>query len=212
MEKIYFSATENTICLSNVCEHKIPCKASGWMKNGRNHGETGEKSEKRRRGSLHRSDGTEQAEHDRIAFAYLGNEEDVADAMQETILSAFEKLDTLRRAEYFRTWLIRILINQCIAMRRHRSRTVPMNEAEEASQFYDFSTDLEFNDLLKTLPEDSRLIFQMYYGEQFSIGEIAQLLHMKENTVKSKIHRGREHLRSQMGVGKENSHDKQSVD
>ena len=90
-------------------------------------------------------------------------------------------------------------------MRRHRSRTVPMNEAEEASQFYDFSTDLEFNDLLKTLPEDSRLIFQMYYGEQFSIGEIAQLLHMKENTVKSKIHRGREHLRSQMGVGKENS-------
>ena len=139
----------------------------------------------------------------RIAFAYLGNEEDVADAMQETILSAFEKLDTLRRAEYFRTWLIRILINQCIAMRRHRSRTVPMNEAEEASQF---------NDLLKTLPEDSRLIFQMYYGEQFSIGEIAQLLHMKENTVKSKIHRGREHLRSQMGVGKENSHDKQSVD
>lgn len=56
----------------------------------------------------------------RIAFAYLGNEEDVADAMQESILSAFEKLDTLRRAEYFRTWLIRILINQCIAMRRHR--------------------------------------------------------------------------------------------
>ena len=148
----------------------------------------------------------------RIAFAYLGNEEDVADAMQETILSAFEKLDTLRRTEYFRTWLIRILINQCIAMRRHRSRTVPMNEAEEASQFYDFSTNLEFNDLLKTLPEDSWLIFQMYYGEQFSIGEIAQLLHMKENTVKSKIHRGREHLRSQMGVGKENSHDKQSVD
>ena len=128
------------------------------------------------------------------------------------IISAFEKLDTLRRAEYFRTWLIRILINQCIAMRWHRSRTVPMNEAEEASQFYDFSTDLEFNDLLKTLPEDSRLIFQMYYGEQFSIGEIAQLLHMKENTVKSKIHRGREQLRSQMGVGKENSHDKQSVD
>jgi len=144
----------------------------------------------------------------RIAFAYLGNEEDVADAMQETILSAFEKLDTLRRAEYFRTWLIRILINQCIAMRRHRSRTVPMNEAEEASQFYDFSTDLEFNDLLKTLPKDS----QMYYGEQFSIGEIAQLLHMKENTVKSKIHRGREQLRSQMGVGKENCHGKQSVD
>ena len=121
-----------------------------------------------------------------------------ADAMQETILSAYEKLDTLRKAEYFRTWLIRILINHCIAIRRDRSRTVSMDVAGGASDSYDFSTDLEFNDLLKTLPEDSRLIFQMYYGEQFSIGEIAQLLHMKENTVKSKIHRGREQLRSQM--------------
>ncbi len=198
MEKIYFSATENTICLSNVCEHKIPCKASGRMKNGRNHGETGEKSKKGDAEAFIALMEQNRQSMIRIAFAYLGNEEDVADAMQETILSAFEKLDTLRRAEYFRTWLIRILINQCIAMRRHRSRTVPMNGAEEASQFYDFSTDLEFNDLLRTLPEDSRLIFQMYYGEQFSIGEIAQLLHMNENTVKSKIHRGREQLRSQM--------------
>lgn len=143
----------------------------------------------------------------RIAFAYLGNEEDVADAMQETILAAYEKLDTLRKAEYFRTWLIRILINQCIAIQRSRSRTVPMEEVGEAYDSYDFNTDLEFHDLLKNLPEESRLIFQMYYGEQFSIGEIAQLLHMKENTVKSKIHRGREQLRSQMDAGKEKRHD-----
>ena len=136
----------------------------------------------------------------RIAFAYLGNEEDVADAMQETILAAYEKLDTLKRAEYFKTWLIRILINHCIAIRRDRSRTVPMEEAGEAFASYDFSTDLEFNDLLKTLSEESRLIFQMYYGEQFTIGEIAGMLHMKENTVKSRIHRGRERLRSQMDI------------
>ena len=59
------------------------------------------------------------------------------------------------------------------------------------------------NGSVKTLPEDSQLIFQMYYGEQFSIGEIAQLLHMKRNTVKSKIHwAAGEHLRSRMGVGK----------
>ena len=147
----------------------------------------------------------------RIAYAYLGNEEDVADAMQETILTAYEKLDTLRNAEYFRTWLIRILINHCIAIRRDRNRTVPMDEVGETHFSYDFSTDLEFHDLLKDLPEESRLIFQMYYGEQFSVGEIAQLLHMKENTVKSKIHRGRERLRSQMDVGKENCHDEQSI-
>lgn len=103
----------------------------------------------------------------RIAFAYRGTE-DVADAMQETILSAFEKLDTLRRAEYFQNLADSYSHDQPMcAMRRHRSRTVPMNEAEEALQFYDFSTDAEFNDLVKTLPEDSRLILRCIMGNSF---------------------------------------------
>ena len=58
--------------------------------------------------------------------------------------------------------------------------------------------DLEFFDLLKALPEDSRVIFQMYFGEQFTTAEIADMLHMKENTVKSKIRRGKTQLRKQM--------------
>ena len=139
----------------------------------------------------------------RVAYAYLGNEEDVADALQETVLTAFEKLDTLKKPEFFRTWLTRILINNCIAIRRRKSKVVSMevvkeSGAESEGLSYEFSTNLEFCDLLKELPEDSRVIFQMYYGEQFSIGEIAQMLHMKENTVKSRIHRGKEQLRAQL--------------
>ena len=45
------------------------------------------------------------------ARAILKDEEDVADAMQETVLTAFQKLCTLREEKYFTTWLIRILIN-----------------------------------------------------------------------------------------------------
>lgn len=142
----------------------------------------------------------------RVAYAYLGNEEDVADALQETVLAAFEKLDTLKKPEFFRTWLTRILINNCIAIRRRKSKVVSLeavsegiHSVTETENFsYEFSTNLEFCDLLKKLPEDSRVIFQMYYGEQFSIGEIAQMLHMKENTVKSRIHRGKEQLRAQL--------------
>ena len=49
----------------------------------------------------------------RGAKAMVGNEEDCADAAQQAILRAWERLDTLRQPQYFRTWLTRILINEC---------------------------------------------------------------------------------------------------
>ena len=47
-----------------------------------------------------------------IAKSMLQNEDDCADVMQETILIAYEKLDSLREEKYFKTWIVRILINQ----------------------------------------------------------------------------------------------------
>lgn len=59
----------------------------------------------------------------RVACGYLGNDEDVADAIQDTILSAYEHIGTLKRGEYFKTWLVRILINHCTGIWRQRQRT-----------------------------------------------------------------------------------------
>ena len=61
------------------------------------------------------------------ARAILKDEEDVADAMQETVLTAFQKLCTLREEKYFKTWLIRILINHCYTILRRR-KTVPLSD------------------------------------------------------------------------------------
>jgi len=55
--------------------------------------------------------------------------------------------------------------------------------------------DVEFHELLRSLPEDSRMIFLLYYGEQFTTREIGQMLNMKEATVKSRLHRGKKKLR-----------------
>lgn len=48
----------------------------------------------------------------KIAAAYLKNDEDVADAIQDTILSCYENLKSLKQNRYFKTWMIRILINK----------------------------------------------------------------------------------------------------
>ena len=49
----------------------------------------------------------------KVACAYLKNDEDVADAIQDTILSCYENLKSLKQNRYFKTWMIRILINKC---------------------------------------------------------------------------------------------------
>lgn len=140
----------------------------------------------------------------RVAFAYLKREEDVADAIQDTILDAFEHIHKLRKPKYFKTWLTRILLNNCTEIYR-QSRKQPIydiyaEEYESYSQCDGLSgveeqSDLEFQDLLAHLPEESRVIFQLYFGEQYSISQIAHLLKLNENTVKSRLHRGKEQLR-----------------
>lgn len=135
---------------------------------------------------------------ERVAWGYFQSAEDVADVMQDTILDAFEHIQKLKKAEYFRTWLVRILINNCNRLYdQNRKRGCSVEEVPEMSG-PDGAKDVEFHEMLRSLSEDSRLIFQLYYGEQFTTREIAELLHMKEATVKSKLHRGRQKLREEM--------------
>lgn len=136
----------------------------------------------------------------RVAYGYLQNEEDVADAIQDTILDAFEYMEDLKKAEYFRTWLVRILINNCTRIYRQKQKIVSINEDLYTGVYENSDSDLEFKEMIKSLPEDSRVIFQLYFGEQFTIREISEILHIKENTVKSRIHRGKEQLRIEMQI------------
>lgn len=131
----------------------------------------------------------------RVALGYLKNEEDVADAIQDTILDAYEHIGSLKKEEYFKTWLVRILINRCTKRYRMNQHKAYLEDYTEKAQCDEGKTDVEFREMLSILPDDSRIIFQLYYGEQFTIREIAEVLEMNENTIKSKLHRGKEQLR-----------------
>lgn len=132
----------------------------------------------------------------RVASGYLRDEEDVADAIQDTILAAYEHIGTLKREEYFKTWLVRILINRCTkTYRANKHKSALENNTYETADGDMGRSEAAFRELLSILPEDSRTIFQLYYGEQFTTREIARILGMRENTVKSRLHRGKEQLR-----------------
>ena len=130
----------------------------------------------------------------KVAKSYLGSEDDIADVMQDTVLAAYEHIKELKNASYFKTWLTRILINQCKDFLRQQKKYVVSDKIAETS--YEMpENNRDFYELIKELPEDYRMIFLLYYGEGFKTNEIAQILDVNENTVKSRLRRGRDRLK-----------------
>lgn len=137
----------------------------------------------------------------KVAKAILGNEEDIADAMQDTILDCWEKIHTLRKVEYFKTWMTRILINNCKAIYNQKSRWILNDEIpEEGAEDNDFSN-IEWRDMMNCLNEKQRIVVELYYVERFKVREIAEILHIGQSAVKGRLQTARQKLEKYYGVG-----------
>ena len=134
----------------------------------------------------------------KAAYGFFQNEEDVADVMQQTVLDAYEHVGKLKKAAHFKTWLIRILINNCNQLYNSKKRMLTGVETAEKTYVDEYPWENAFFSLLSMLHKEDRVIFMLYYGEGYTTKEIAKMLAMKESTVRSRIHRGKEQLRSHM--------------
>lgn len=95
--------------------------------------------------------------------------EDAADAMQDTILTCFEKIHTLKNPEYFKTWMIRILINECNKIHRHYKNFSRAEELPEVPGQDMSIEEFEFKEMLGMLDESYRIILVLYYVEDFGL-------------------------------------------
>ncbi len=133
----------------------------------------------------------------RVAKSMLGSEADCADAAQNALLRAWERLHTLRDPAYFKTWLTRILINECRAMLRQRARFVPLEE-EAAEGEIAPERDSGLYEAVMGLDVKYRVPFVLYYIEGFRTREIVSMLKLPEGTVKTRLRRAREILRTEL--------------
>ena len=121
----------------------------------------------------------------KAARSLLSNQEDAADAISETILTCWEKIDQLREERYFRTWMTRILINKCNDIRNKKENLFFTDEGY---------SDLEWNEALGILDEKYRTVIVLYYVEGFKMSEIAEILDIPEATVRTRIARARKKM------------------
>ena len=129
----------------------------------------------------------------RIAISMLENEEDAADAIQETVLRCWQKIGQLKKEEYFKTWLVRILINQCKDILRRKKRYVLVEDIPETGYEEQYFTH-EWKSILSNLDANYRIVMELYYVDGFSAKEIARMLHITESNVRSRMSRGRKQL------------------
>lgn len=130
-----------------------------------------------------------------VAKSLLSSDADCADAIQEAIVKAFTNLHTLRQDSYAKTWLVRILINECYALMRREKRLVSLEEyqnPETAQESKDYS---DLYEAVRRLPPDIRICIILYYLEGYSIKETAGILRVTESTVKNRLARARNRMR-----------------
>ena len=131
----------------------------------------------------------------RVAFGILRTEEEIADAISNTAVIVFEKMHTLKNEDFFKTWLTRILINECYKISKQNKKIIYLENCDQSSFSYnDTYTDFETRNLIKKLDKDLREVVVLYYFEDFSVKEISKIIKIPEGTVKSRLSRARKEL------------------
>jgi RNA polymerase sigma-70 factor (ECF subfamily) len=142
----------------------------------------------------------------RLAYRLTGNQHDAEDLTQEVFVRVFRSLSTYTPGT-FEGWLHRITTNLFLDMVRRRQRIrfdalgddaaerLPSREPSPAQHFYDTHFDADVQHALDQLAPEFRAAVVLCDIEGLSYEEIAATLSVKLGTVRSRIHRGRSHLR-----------------
>ena len=133
----------------------------------------------------------------RLARSLLKNEADAQDAVQDAVLTAYEKLGTLRSQEKFRPWIMRIVVNTAYDMLRQRRDTAQIEHATGliAPDGRDPGELLSLRDALLQLSPELRAVIVLFYYEGLSVREISGVLGASQGAVKTRLCRARQQLR-----------------
>ncbi len=134
----------------------------------------------------------------RVCVMRLENYADAEDCFQNVFVKLFKSSPGFNEEEHIKAWLIRVAINECGSYIKKNRRLVPTeNVRQNRPEFSEDSVDISWA-LMKT-PQKYREVLYLYYCEQYQINEIAAILNTNENTIKTRLKRGRKILKTIYG-------------
>jgi RNA polymerase sigma-70 factor (ECF subfamily) len=132
----------------------------------------------------------------KLAFTYVKNMADAEDITQDVFVSLIKKGTGFDNDEHEKAWLIRVTINHCKNHLKSSWNKLKVPLEEDIS--YIPKEDSEVLVLVLNLPAKYRSVIHLYYYEDYSINEIASILHKNPATVGTWLARGRNLLKSQL--------------
>lgn len=135
-----------------------------------------------------------------LAINFFRNRSAAEDVAQEVFIHLYQNLGSIQNVEHLRYWLRKVTSHRCIDQsRRQRMQTVSVDDAPEPVSMFDMPDALmrtTLRRIVASLPEKPRLVVTLRYQEDLDPSEIADVLDMPVNTVKS-------HLRRSLAILKE---------
>ncbi|OGU36725.1 MAG: hypothetical protein A2068_03725 [Ignavibacteria bacterium GWB2_35_6b] len=142
----------------------------------------------------------------RVAVSYGVYDDDCDEVIQRTYIAAFEKLNTFKGNSKFSTWLIKILINECLMLKRKYKKNHAVKEDELMNLQSDDTispekavmnkeTKIFVESAINDLPEKYKQVFILKEVEGMSIEETSEVLLISKTNVKVRLHRAKSMLR-----------------
>ncbi len=134
----------------------------------------------------------------RICFSNLGSRDDAEDAWQNVFIKLFKAHKMWNKSDdELKKWLIRVSINECHDIQRKLFRRKHL-DIDELQAVYTEDFNKELITAVRELPSKYRDVIALYYFEGYRTAEISAILSMNENTVRSRLKRGRELLKGEL--------------
>ena len=132
----------------------------------------------------------------RIALNYYGNPSDAEDTVQDVMLKLYESDKQFDSDEHVRNWLIRVTINSCKTVLRSfwRKNRISIDDLSE-NAVWDNTEQSELFTAVMSLHEQHRTVLYLYYYEDFTTKEIAEMMGQKEAHIRTRLSRARNKLK-----------------
>lgn len=137
----------------------------------------------------------------KLAYFYMKNEHDTLDILQEMIIVVYKEIPKLKKISSFYIWSKKILVNLCKKELSKKNKSEEIDEAifSEEDGYKEVENKIYLKTLIESLNEDQKEAIKLKYYLDYSYDEIAKVLDIPLGTVKSRINKGLNKIRKNIG-------------
>ncbi|WP_235616013.1 sigma-70 family RNA polymerase sigma factor [Metasolibacillus sp. FSL H7-0170] len=133
-----------------------------------------------------------------MAYVYAKNKDDALDIVQECAYRSYKAIQQLREENYFKTWLIRILINCAHDLLKKRPHYEELHDTDLIEEPVALDTQFTLQSVMEHLSIEEKHVVLLKYYEDFTFEQIADILQLKLGTTKTILYRALKKLKAKL--------------